>query len=1775
MLGPILANFSVLPGLAQSGVDYVYNSTPPLYWIAWEYLTHPTRVHSDGLSGVNGFLVDPFGLSLTRADAAINNLSLVTVTVIKNKATSGNLNAQFQLANPSGADQFYLGGQNIPLGGALGVSVAPLTIIDDTQQPGTFGFSSATFTATNLTATISVLRSNGVFGVVSMQYSTSNGTAVVGTDYTGITNQILVFNDHVVSNGFIVTVKNTGLIYTNMTEKTVNLRLSNLGNTPGATFGISNAVLRIINPNYQGYLTLSATNFTGAISSGSLTFIVNRAAGSLGSLSVQYATTNGTALDGVDYIGTTNTLNWNSGDVSSRTVTIPLINTGLVGANKQFAVSLFNPRLNGTATPSLMGAIANATLTITNDNSHGALQFSAPAYVVNENGGYATITVVRTGGAVGTISALYATSDGTAAAGLNYTATNGTVSLVSGQISASFAVQILNDNVVDPTNFYFNVSLAGPGTLLNAVVQIVDANSVNRPPGSPDTGFNSAGVNGNVFALALQSNGQILAGGNFTAVGPVSEGGLARLNTDGSLDTAFLSGLVGANGPVLAVVSQTDDHVLVGGSFSSVNTVNRKFIARLMTDGSLDTSFNPGLGADNVVNALAETFVGGVRKIYAGGAFGVISGSSSPGFVRLNNDGSADGSFAVGTGADGSVYAIAVYPTNSIYAGKVLIGGTFTHFNGAPLNRLARLNLDGSADTNFNASLGFGPNDTVRAIAIQADGRVLAGGSFTNFNGAVLSHIVRLNVDGTCDTSFVAGTSGSVEGIALQADNRIVLVGQFTLANNVTRNHITRLLPRGATDPTINFGAGANGDVDTVVIQPADGMLVIGGGFSQYGDQPHANIARIYGGSVTGSGAFEFTSGNYQVDETGVFAPITIRRTGGTSGTNADGSGSVYVNFATSDETAVAGINYSAVNLNVEFPPGEVLRQVLVPILDDFTITPDLIVDLTLSPVPPGGIGNQSTAKLTILNEDSAVSFKSAFYSQLKNVPNGKALIDLVRQGGTGSACSVDFYTTTNGTAIAGTDYMPTNLTVTFNPGVTDVVVEVSIFNNGLPEGNTTVGLLLTNAVNTLLYAPSNATLTIIDTTSAPGQLSFNATNYVVGSGDGYAYLTVLRTNGTFGSVSVTYSTRPGTAFPGINYNSVNGTLTFNDGDTIKTLPVPLVNNPSVQGPVSFSVLLSNPSGGATLIAPTNATVTIVNTNIGVVFVLATNTVREINGSVPIFVQRVGAINSSVSVNYATANGTAIAGVNYTAVSGTLIFGVGQTTRAISLPLLYDSRVTGDLYLNISLSNPSAGTLLGSPSNTVVVIQDADAGLSFTTNASFVLKNAGHAVITVICSNPSVEPVMIDSNTIPLSVNYSTANGTAVAGTDYSAVSGTLVFTNGIGTNTFNVPIINNSQVNGNRTFTVQLSSPTPPGQLVSPSVQTVTIIDNNSGLHFSSPTYTILKSGGAATITVLRNDNTNITSSVNFTTADGTGVAGINYIPTNGTAVFTNGETSKTFSVLVINDTTLVQPDKTVLLQLSNPTNGILIPPSAATLTIHDTSGSLVVPAGSTLVHESLITNGIIDPGENVSLLFAFRVAGGTNVASLNATLLATNGITSPSPGGAQSYGPLTAGGPSVSRQFSFTASGTNGQTIAATFKLQDGASDLGTAVFTYTLGTWTRTFVNTNAIIVNDNALASPYPSMINVSGVGGVLIKTVITLTNLNYQASPEDMDALLVSPNQQDTLIMAHTGGQIAINHVTLTFDDAATNFLPSSAFPQTAITNGTYKPTAYLPMPNFP
>ena len=154
----------------------------------------------------------------------------------------------------------------------------------------------------------------------------------------------------------------------------------------------------------------------------------------------------------------------------------------------------------------------------------------------------------------------------------------------------------------------------------------------------------------------------------------------------------------GAFGPVNSVIVQSDGRILIGGSFTTVDDANRNDIARLLNNGTLDTSFNPGPGANGPVNALVETFINGVRRIYVGGNFTSMAGVASSGIARVDADtndninvGSVDPTFALGSGLDGQVYSIAVYPTNSIYAGKVLVGGSFQHYNGFGVTNLVRL----------------------------------------------------------------------------------------------------------------------------------------------------------------------------------------------------------------------------------------------------------------------------------------------------------------------------------------------------------------------------------------------------------------------------------------------------------------------------------------------------------------------------------------------------------------------------------------------------------------------------------------------------------------------------------------------------------------------------------------------------------------------------------------------------------------------------------------------------------------------------------------------------------------------------------------------------------------------------------------------------------------------------------------------------------------------------------------------------------------------------
>jgi uncharacterized delta-60 repeat protein len=372
-------------------------------------------------------------------------------------------------------------------------------------------------------------------------------------------------------------------------------------------------------------------------------------------------------------------------------------------------------------------------------------------------------------------------------------------------------------------------------TLILSLLYIVPI-SADLTPGHVDTGFDpGVGADNDVLAVAVQADGKVLVGGNFTTFNTVTYNRIVRLNADGTLDAGFDPGS-GADDRVRAVTVQTDGKVLIGGSFTTFDGVARAGIARLNADGSLDTSFDPGSGADSAVRSVVVQADG---KVLIGGDFATVDDTERNGIARLNADGSVDASFDPGSGASAGVYDMAVQTD-----GKVLVGGGFTTFDGVARKRIARLNADGSLDTGFDP--GTGANNWVDAVALQADGKVLIGGLFTTFDGTGRNRIARLNADGSLDSSFDPGSGASavVNAVAVQDDEKVLVGGAFSTMDSVARARVARLDTDGSLDTGFDPGAGANDSLWSVALQ-ADGKVLIGGEFTTVDSAARNRVARL------------------------------------------------------------------------------------------------------------------------------------------------------------------------------------------------------------------------------------------------------------------------------------------------------------------------------------------------------------------------------------------------------------------------------------------------------------------------------------------------------------------------------------------------------------------------------------------------------------------------------------------------------------------------------------------------------------------------------------------------------------------------------------------------------------------------------------------------------------------------------------------------------------------------------------------------------------------
>jgi len=285
---------------------------------------------------------------------------------------------------------------------------------------------------------------------------------------------------------------------------------------------------------------------------------------------------------------------------------------------------------------------------------------------------------------------------------------------------------------------------------------------------------------------------------------------------------------------------QADGKLVVAGYFTTYQGVSANRIVRLNTDMSIDTTFSYGSG----FNAQALSFaIQSDGKIVVGGAFTSYNGTARNRIVRLNTDGSIDGTFTVGTGFDATVWAVTLQPD-----GKILVGGDFTTYSGSSRSKIIRLNTNGSIDTTFVSPGTI--NDAVYDIGVQPDDKIVIVGAFTSISAVTNNRIARFSSTGVIDNTFVTGGLNGFGGFVVlcQTDGKIVVGGDFTQVSGISSNRIVRFLSGGTIDPTFNIGTGFNqtgGTCQILDVALTNEKYTVSGFFGSYNGTTAKALVRI------------------------------------------------------------------------------------------------------------------------------------------------------------------------------------------------------------------------------------------------------------------------------------------------------------------------------------------------------------------------------------------------------------------------------------------------------------------------------------------------------------------------------------------------------------------------------------------------------------------------------------------------------------------------------------------------------------------------------------------------------------------------------------------------------------------------------------------------------------------------------------------------------------------------------------------------------------------
>jgi hypothetical protein len=647
--------------------------------------------------------------------------------------------------------------------------------------------------------------------------------------------------------------------------------------------------------------------------------------------------------------------------------------------------------------------------------------------------------------------------------------------------------------------------------------------------------------------------------------------------------------------------------------------------------------------------------------------------------------------------------------------------------------------------------------------------------------------------------------------------------------------------------PNVGPGLGPSGTFTSTGITTAGANNGVpgstpGGPTSFNSTGPGASGSQSNGPSTTGSGTTQttqpqqqqtpqqtqtqiqpaqlFVSGGSADDRTASTITFTVTRSANTSQTTT-------VNYATADGSAVAGVDYRATSGTLTFAPGETTKTVTVDILPAGRNEQLESFSLVLSGASAGTVLTATSATGAI-NQDAALPTISIANVQVVDAVNGTAQVTVTRTGDLYAGSTVGFRTV-SGTAVAAADFEATTGTVTFAPFQATATITVPIFANSRTETAEVFTVELIDAVDAVLGTQTAGIVTITEDPPLP-TLTISDVQ-VADTAAGVATLIVTRTGNLNVATTVQFRTVAGSATANSDFTTTTGPVTFAVGQAQATITVPILANTTPltmtnrEGTETFNVELFDVDGGVLGTKATGVVTITADAEVGLAQ-FSINSITATEGStVLLTVTRSGDLTGQVSVSYATASGSALAGLDFAQAAGELVFGPNETSKTISVSLSSDTVIETAETFSVVLQNAVGGTISnGSGIVTISADPVPAAPVEFSINSVNVSDaTPGFAVLTITRSG---------NTQVAANVTFSTSTGTAVGGSDYTAVSNTLNFAIGQTTATISIPILANATGESAETFAVILSGATAEGAsaVITSGVGTVTIAADGGG---------------------------------------------------------------------------------------------------------------------------------------------------------------------------------------------------------------------------------------------------------------------------------------------------------------------------------------------------------